>query len=181
MTGSGSKSLPLRPRASSKRPNESVNDLAFSSPKRMKTSSLPTIPERRQQEDIIDLTRDEPQYVPTRRPLNRPALATMTNSTGVYQPASRRKHRHPRQHRSQGDLVHGETIGVLAKIASKLRASAHAIDIDRDTLRQRWEVDGNLQRQTVTDHLADLNHYFTRAEDGIRDALTVIEDSLLSS
>lgn len=72
-----------------------------------------------------------------------------------------------------------DTFAMIARIASKLRASAYALAVDRDTLRQRWEVDEDLQLQTVTDHFIDLNEYFCTAEDGIRDALDVIERRLL--
>lgn len=76
-------------------------------------------------------------------------------------------------------MVHRETTGVLAKIASKLRACAHAFDVDRETLRARWEVDNNFQLQHITDHIAISMNILTRAEDGIEDALAVIEDRLL--
>lgn len=75
--------------------------------------------------------------------------------------------------------MHRESVGLLAKIASKLRASAHTLDVDRETLRQRWEVDTVLQLQRTTDNLADLNGCFTMAENGIHSALEVIEQRLL--
>lgn len=75
--------------------------------------------------------------------------------------------------------VHGESLGTLAKIASKLRASAHALGMDRENLRQCWEVDEALQLQHVTDNLAELNEYFTTTENGIYAALDVIEKRLL--
>lgn len=75
--------------------------------------------------------------------------------------------------------VHGESLGTLAKIASKLRASAHAVEMDRENLRQCWEVDEALQLQHVTDNLAELNEYFTTTENGIYAALDVIEKRLL--
>ena len=69
---------------------------------------------------------------------------------------------------------------MLVKIASKLRASDHGISTDRETLRQRWEVNINMQRQSVTDHLAELIEFFANAQDSIEDALAVIEDKLLA-
>ena len=75
--------------------------------------------------------------------------------------------------------IHGESLGALAKVASKLRASAHALDVDRETLRQCWEVDEMLQLQHVTDDLAQLNEYFTATENDLYAALDVIETRLL--
>ena len=75
--------------------------------------------------------------------------------------------------------MYRESLGTLAKIASKLRASVHAIAVDRETLRQRWEVDEHLQLQRITDNLVDLNDCFTSAEEGIHGALEVIEKRLL--
>ena len=75
--------------------------------------------------------------------------------------------------------IHGESLGTLAKIASKLRASAHALDTDRENLRRCWEADEALQVQHVTDHLAELNGYFSATENGIFAALDVIEKTLL--
>ena len=76
-------------------------------------------------------------------------------------------------------MIDRETTVIFAKIASKLRASGHAVDVDRDTLRERWNVDAHLQTQRVTDHLQELNECFTRVEDAIGDALSVIEGHLL--
>ena len=41
-------------------------------------------------------------------------------------------------------------------------------------------MDTGLQVQTVTDSLSDLNECFARIEDGIRDALAIINERLLS-
>ncbi len=68
----------------------------------------------------------------------------------------------------------------LQKIATRLRNIEEAIDKDRDKLRKRWELDTSLQLQTVTDNLSEINDCFTRVEGGIRDALTVINERLLS-
>lgn len=173
--------VPLGPRTSNKR-NADVVDLFSSSPKRAKTEPRPT-------PNVIDLTQDdEPstKFVPSRphrrQPL-RPALADISNRSASNRgtgPKSSQKHRKkvlPLPLREQN--IHQESIGLLAKIASKLRASAHALSVDREILRQRWELDEMLQFQQITDHLADLNECFTTAENGIYGALEVIENRLL--
>lgn len=167
----GTNNTALGPRASNKR-NADVMDTVSSSPKRAKTE-LPVIP------NVIDLTQDdEPttEFIPSRRLPLRPALANITNRDTV--PKSSRKRRKNAAPVREQD-VHSESLGLLAKIASKLRASVHALEVDRETLRQRWEVDSELQLQHVTDHLATLNGCFARAENGIHAALEVIEKGLL--
>ncbi len=167
----GTNNVALGPRASNKR-NTDLIDLLSSSPKRAKTEP-PATP------NVIDLTLDdEPttKFVPTRRPPSRPALANITNR-GPGPKISQKRRKKSRSLREQ--VTHGESVGLLAKIASKLRASAHALDVDRETLRQRWEVDTVLQLQRTTDNLADLNGCFTMAENGIHSALEVIEKKLL--
>lgn len=156
----------LEPRASNKR-NADAMSLVFFSPKRARTRS-PATP------TVIDLTQDdEPssEFIPSRRPTSRPALADITNR------GSQKRRKKPYPTREQD--THRESLGALAKIASKLRASAHALVVDRETLRRRWEVDEGLQLQHVTDHLADLNECFTTAENGIHGALDIIERGLL--
>ena len=162
---------PLRPRVSNKR-NSDVIGVLSSSPKRAKTepSSTP---------NIVDLTQDdEPEsaFIPSRRPRPRPALADVT-ANRISRKSSQRRRKTARFWQEQD--IYRESLGALAKIASKLRASVHAIAVDRETLRQRWEVDEHLQLQHVTDHLVDLNECFTSAEIGIHDALEVIEKRLL--
>lgn len=166
----GTNNVVLGSRASNKR-NADVVDLS-SSPKRAKTEPTPT-------PNVIDLTQDDEsstKFVPSRRRPSRPALANITNqSTGPKPSQKRRKKTRPLREQN----VHHESIGLLAKIASKLRASAHALTVDRETLRQRWELDEMLQLQQITDHLAELNQHFTTAENGIYSALDVIENRLL--
>ena len=76
-------------------------------------------------------------------------------------------------------LVKGETTGIMAKIASKQRASLYALQVDRETLKNRWEVDEHLRLEHVTDRLAELNQHFTMAEEALKDSLAVIEHELL--
>ena len=51
--------------------------------------------------------------------------------------------------------------------------------MDRDALRERWEIDAGLQLQHVTDDLADLNARFTEAEQVISSAINIVEEKLL--
>ena len=137
-TGTNNEALGRR---ASKKRHVDVTDLLSSSPKRAKTEA-PTPP------NVVDLTQDdEPatKFISTSRRLPlRPALANVTNrSTGAKTSQKRRKS--TRLMREQDIQV--ESIGTLAKIASKLRASANTLDMDREGLRQRWEVDETLQRQ----------------------------------
>lgn len=170
--GSGSNRIPLGPSSGNKRANRGNQT---SAPKRVKTENRPA-PSRPgfTRDNFIDLTGDDPiTYAPTRRQQNR---VGSTNTTRRIPSARQRR---DRQRVVQERVTHRETVGILAKIASKLRASAHALDVDRDTLRKRWDTDNFLQEQHITDHLSDLNRFFTQAEEGIRDALRVIENKLL--
>ncbi len=167
----GTNNVVLGSRTSNKR-SADVIDLLSSSPKRAKT-------EPRATPNVIDLTQeDEPsvKFVPSYRLPMRPALANGTNR-GTGRKSSQKRRKGTRSVREQD--IHGESLGTLAKIASKLRASVHAVEVDRETLRQRWEVDEMLQLQHVTDRLAELNEFFTMTENGIYAALEVIERRLL--
>ncbi|MCJ1453277.1 hypothetical protein MMC28_003623 [Mycoblastus sanguinarius] len=168
-------------RQSNKRSGDVSMDLVSSSPKRVKTELPATLPAPAQKQgSFIDLTQDEPVYLPSSQQCTRPALASISNNArGKRPPRKRRPRRKPFSPFVQERIVERETTSMLARIASKIRASAHAIDMDRDTLRERWNVDSHLQLQHVTDHLGDLNKCFTRIEDGMRDSLEVIEGRLL--
>lgn len=167
----GANNVALEARATNKRNADDVVDLVSSSPKRAKTEQPAT-------RSVIDLTQDdEPttKFLPTGRLPLRSVRKDKNRGAGPKPSQKRRKGTR------SGPLqdIHGESLGALAKVASKLRASAHALDVDRDTLRQRWEVDEKLQLQRVTDVLAQLNEYFTAIENGLYAALDVIETKLL--
>ena len=164
--GTGSNRTPLGPVSGNKRGGDEV---ISSSSKRHKSDHV-------RQPTSLTYGAEPVHYAPTRRTCPPKASTKPTKAARNKPSKSQRK---ARQRAAAKDQTSRETIGTLAQIASKLRASAHAIDVDRGTLRQRWEVDENLQLQSVTDHLSDLNECFTRAEDGIRDALEVIEKRLL--
>lgn len=67
---------------------------------------------------------------------------------------------------------------ILNYIAVKLRENLHAMDENRDNLRQQWKTDEHLQLLAVENNLVELNRYFQGAENGIEDALDVIEKRL---
>ena len=167
----GANNVALGSREMNKRNADEIIDLVASSPKRAKTEQPAT-------RSFIDLTQDdEPitKFQPTRRLTLRPASNTTNPGTGPKSSQKRRKRTRPARLQD----IHAESLGALAKVASKLRASAHALDIDRETLRQCWEVDEKLQLQHVTDDLAQLNGYFTATENDLYAALDVIETRLL--
>ena len=167
----GANNVALGAREKNKRNAGDLIDLASSSPKRAKTEQ-PAIP------SVIDLTQDdEPttKFLPTRRLPLRTAPNNTNRGTGPKPSQKRRKGTRPVPLRD----IHAESLGALAKIASKLRASAHALDIDRETLRQCWEVDEMLQLQHVTEDLAPLYVYFSAAANDLCAALDVIETRLL--
>lgn len=167
----GANNVALGSRATSKRNADEIVDLVSSSPKRAKTEQPAT-------RSVIDLTQDdEPitKFLPSRRLPLRQASNTTNRGTGPKSSQKRCKSNRPARLRD----IHSESLGALAKVASKLRASAHALDIDREKLRQCWEVDEMLQLQHVTDDLAQLNEYFTATENDLYAALDVIETRLL--
>ena len=148
------------------------NAFHFTSSKKLKVQSpkSPMIEDR----IVIDLTEDTPmESSPARLYSPRPVLANTTNQASqasIKEPARKRPDQHERS----------VTTSALHRIVNRLRSNEAAIDKDRDILRKRWDMDMNLQLQTVTDHLLELNECFKRAEDGIRDALTIINERLLS-
>lgn len=163
--GTGSNRIPLGPVSGNKRRGDEIINVLSSTPKRQKSEHP------RQPYSIIDL--DDPvEYVPTSRP--RPRQASNRTSKAARSRPSKSQRKAPTR-----DQTSRESAGFMAHIASKLRASAHAVAVDRDALRRRWAVDEKLRLQSVTDHLEDLNECFGRAEDGMRDALDVIERRLL--
>ncbi len=166
--GSGPNRQPLGERSSNKRTADAVAGQTPSRNKRTKTNAtaFPGVAGSSQR-NAIDLTSEAPAvtYVPTRPRLH------YRNISRIFNPRRRQVQREK--------LIQGETTGIMAKIASKLRASQHALQVDRETLRNRWEVDEHLQLVHVTDQLAELNQHFTMAEEAIEHSLAVIEQQLL--
>ena len=186
--GTSQNRQPLGERSSNKRAADAVAGQTPSRNKRTKTNATasPAIAGSSKR-NAIDLTSKVPNvtYVPTgprhhRRNTNR-MFNTQRPHTDPH-PRYRNKNRifntrRPPVQREQ--LIQGETTGIMAKIASKLRASQNALQVDRETLRKRWDVDEHLQLVHITDQLAELNQHFTMAEDAIEDSLAVIEQKLL--
>lgn len=153
---------------------------------------------------VIDLTEEIPvgtpvMYSPAQPLTPRPALSNITNraSQALIENSSTRQQTPPapanemskatkKQNKEEQSLTKHEleqknsTTNVLQKIVTRLRNTEVSIDKDRDRLRKRWELDTSLQLQTTTDSLSDLNECFTRVEEGLRDALAIINERLLS-
>ncbi|KAK0514364.1 hypothetical protein JMJ35_002981 [Cladonia borealis] len=169
--GTGQNRQPLGERSTNKRTAEAVAGQTPSKNKRTKTNTTasPAI-EGSSQANAIDLTSEAPAVTifNPQRPGPRLHYRNITRIFNTRRP-----------HVSREQLIQGETTGIIAKIASKLRASQHALQIDRETLRNRWDVDEHLQLVHVTDQLAELNRHFSMAEEAIEDSLAVIEQKLL--
>lgn len=186
--GTGQNRQPLGERSTNKRTVDAVAGQTPSRNKRPKTiaTASPAI-EGSSQANAIDLTSEAPAvtYVPTGPRLHYRNITRVFNTqrphTGPHQISRNitRIFKTRRPHVQRERLIQGETTGIIAKIASKLRASQHALQVDRETLRKRWDVDEHLQLVHVTDQLAELNQHFTMAEEAIEDSLAVIEQKLL--
>lgn len=107
---------------------------------------------------------------------SRPVLSKLVNNR-VVKPKKVSKRQAAR--RAAQIAIRQATRAAFEKVHNKLTTSEANIGKDRETLRVRWELDVNLQLQTVTDDLQILNECFTRAESAIRDATRMIEDRLL--
>lgn len=77
------------------------------------------------------------------------------------------------------DRMSRDTDESLNHIATKLRANLRVINEHRVVLRRQWEMDERLQFLTVSNDLAELNRCFQVAENGIEDALDVVQKRLL--
>ena len=72
-----------------------------------------------------------------------------------------------------------KTTGILARVASRLYATSGDVEKDRNTLRERWEVDDSLKDISVTKDLSELNACFARIEEAIVEGTNMIEERLL--
>lgn len=164
--GTNSNRQALGERSSNKRNVDAVAGETSFNNKRTKTDvTASTAVAGSSQRSAIDLTSEVPAvtYQPTR--------LHYRNVTRVFN--NRRRNLNHEQ------LIKGETTSIIAKIASKQRASLYALQVDRETLKNRWEVDEHLRLEHVTDRLAELNQHFTMAEEALKDSLAVIEHELL--
>ena len=161
----------LQPISQSSTNKRTAIDLTSSSPKRPKIEDA-TGPRHRNdnQIPIIDLTITSPVRLgpSTQRAKNHAARNTHPQHVG----------RSPREPLPQ-NIIHNDTTTTLARCASKLRGASHDIEIDRDSLRERWEMDAELQLQDATENLADLNARFMEAEQAIANAVAIVEVKLL--
>lgn len=88
------------------------------------------------------------------------------------------KKRQKTQHFHQ-QSVRTTTSASLYKVLQTLRLSEANLEKDREILKERWELDTDLQLQTVTNDLQDLNGCFIRAKNAIREAIAIVEERLL--
>ena len=166
MAGTGSNRQALGERSTNKRTADAVASETPSTNKRTRTdAAAPPAVAGSSQRNAIDLTPEVSAvtYQPTR--------LHYRNITRIFNTRRRNVNRE--------QLIKGETTGIVAKIASKQRASLYALQVDRETLKNRWEVDENLRHEHVTARLAELNQHFTTAEEALEDSLAVIEHTLL--
>ncbi|KAL9098752.1 MAG: hypothetical protein Q9163_005645 [Psora crenata] len=162
--------------SATKRPAEGYVDLTSSSPKRLKTGGPAELLPRDENNRtaIIDLTITSPAR-------SRPP----SHSSLVGQCHYAEKQARPQQGSRKSNapipqrVINHDTTLILARCASRLRGAGHGIEIDRDSLRECWELDTELQLQNVTDDLAELNACFSEAEKVIARAIAIVESRLL--
>ena len=126
---------------------------------------------------VIDLTGDD---VPVRHAQAPIRASNQASHNSIALPLRGAGRRPPsRDPNTQPIVIYTDTSSILARCASKLRAAANGMAADRESLRERWEVDIKLQLQTVTDDLAELNSRFGDAEQAVFSAIDIIEQRLL--
>ena len=180
-----------------KRSSSSFIDLTTSDAKRYLHTKMKKTTTAKALNQIIDLTMEdvlESNKPPPNAPRGpRAALASMTNNAIPTFTSNRGARRRPRTRvtkstRQRPILNHHErakrarqdqTTALLARVASKLYATAADIDADRSILRERWDVDDELQGEAPTEALSHLNNCFKKIEEAVGDGARTIEDSLL--
>jgi hypothetical protein len=90
----------------------------------------------------------------------------------------RRKSKKPKQclpsPAESQSMIRAKTRAEFEKVLLRLRGNEQTLRKNRDVLRQRWELDVELQLQTVTNHLKQLNDCFERAEQAIQEATSLV-------
>ena len=127
----------------------------------------------KKQEVSIDLRGDDPHASFARRSCRESSSETVCPSE-----SGSRRIQTQRRTLSPG-VIHDDTNSVLAHCISKLHSAAHGVAVDRDSLRERWELDDELKAQTVTNDLAELNGQFRNLEEVISQATKIIEERLV--
>ena len=127
---------------------------------------------------IIDLTQYEDTIDSSARSCSsHPALGNLTSYQSMAPGRSVNNKREVQLFRQQS--IRTTTNSSLHKILDGLKQSEANIEKDREILRERWELDVDLQLQSVTDDLQILNECFLRAKNTIREAIMIVEDRLL--
>ena len=148
----------------------------MSSPKRVKLENvLRPVNHSENPKSIILSTGDDTwtRFQPT---------ACLSSNAMVKQPArgSRGNNKEKKGRRpTSKTVIQSDTTSTIARCGSKLHAALHGIQLDRDYLRERWEIDDGLKEQKVTDDLTELNQRFHDAEQAITEAIGIVEGKLL--
>ncbi|KAL8828197.1 MAG: hypothetical protein Q9191_002724 [Dirinaria sp. TL-2023a] len=138
--------------------------------KKLKTSASQPTPASHS--TIIDLTQDDSPNQQGNNLTHHQAMANQSFlSERLLPSAQARASNRERETRLQ-------TFKALDTISNVLSAQMAQIVNARERLRKRWDMDRNLQLQTVTDVLVDLNGKFGIMEDAGRDAVRLIKDRL---
>ncbi|MCJ1425081.1 hypothetical protein MMC29_002969 [Sticta canariensis] len=126
----------------------------------------------------IDLTQEEDAVDSSARPCSsHPALGDLTNYQSMVPGRYGNNMQEVQQFRQQS--IRTTTNSSLHRILDGLKQSEANIEKDREILKERWDVDVDLQLQSVTEDLQILNECFLRAKNAIREAITIVEDRLL--
>lgn len=172
---SGTIREPLGARVSHKRTADCLTPRPSSKIRKIKEDHTPVIKSSQSiQKPIFDLTQEESAaHTSARLCSSRSPLRDITNYQSMMPGRCVKREQESQQFHQQS--VRTETNVSLYKIHQNLKLSQANIGKDRETLRERWELDVELQLQTVTDDLQTLNEYFSRAENAIREAIAVVE------
>lgn len=174
-TLSGASREPLGARMSNKRTADCFTPRPSSKIRKIKEDHTPIIKSSQStQKTIFDLTQEENAiHTAARLCSSRSPLRDITNYRSMLPGRSVKKEQESQQFHQQS--VRTTTNVSLYKIHQNLKLSQANIEKDREVLRERWELDVDLQLQTVTDDLQTLNEYFSRAENATKEAIAVVE------
>ena len=129
----------------------------------------------------IDLTQDDLPYGSVTDTFVHPSRRGMVPKHGPGNWSSKVTQQSRTQHRigNHERNASARTANALNDISRTLSEQIAKLSRAREILKNRWDQDHNLQLQTVTDDLAQLNQCFGRMEDAGRDSLDLIQDRLL--
>lgn len=130
------------------------------------------------QRTSLDFTQDKYAVHPSARLYSSPS--PLRNHTNYHHTASgKADKKKPNAGHVHRQLIRTSTTVLLCNVRHKLKLSEGNLQMDRESLRKRWEIDFDLQLQNVTDDLQEINECFSRAEKAIGEAITVFEERLI--